>query len=52
VPERALTDVEVRNLITAFQESLGYPFEMEVRQVAEIPRSASYKFEDFVSEIV
>jgi phenylacetate-CoA ligase len=52
VPERALTDAEVGNLIAAFQGSLGYPFEMELRQVAEIPRSASYKFEDFVSEIV
>jgi len=51
VAARALTDRERKELIAALQGCLGHPFAMEVRELAVIPRSASYKFEDFVSEI-
>jgi len=51
VAERGLTEQEKNSLIAALQGCLGHPFAMEVRQLAEIPRSASHKFEDFVSEI-
>ena len=51
VMERALSPDETAKLVAVLQESLGYPFEMEVREVAEIPRSPSYKFEEFISEI-
>ena len=49
--QAAAIDAAVRD-VAALQGCLGYPFAMEVRELAEIPRSASYKFEDFVSEIV
>lgn len=52
VAPRALTQGEKAALVAALQTCLGHPFRMEVREVAEIPRSASFKFEDFVSEIV
>jgi phenylacetate-CoA ligase len=52
VAARALTGSEKAALVAALQGCLGYPFRMEVRELAEIPRSASHKFEDFVSEIV
>ena len=52
VPERELSGDEINRLVAALQDSLGHPFVMDVRQVPEIPRSAGYKFEDFISEIV
>jgi phenylacetate-CoA ligase len=52
VAERALTDREKKDLVAALQGCLGHPFAMEVRELVEIPRSAGYKFEDFLSEIV
>jgi phenylacetate-CoA ligase len=51
VAGRVLTDHERKDLVAALQGCLGHPFAMEVRELAEIPRSASHKFEDFVSEI-
>lgn len=51
VAARALSAEEKRKLVAALQGCLGYPFEMEVQELDEIPRHASHKFEDFVSEI-
>jgi len=52
VAGRVLTAHEKDGLVAALQGCLGHPFAMEVRELAEIPRSVSHKFEDFVSEIV
>lgn len=51
VAERALTAGEQARLVEALQGCLGHAFRMPVEQLGEIPRSASHKFEDFVSEI-
>jgi phenylacetate-CoA ligase len=51
VPERALSDGERARLVGAMQDCLGRSFILELREVAEIPRSASLKYEDFISEI-
>lgn len=50
--DRELTQEEKQRLIAALQDCLGHPFEMQVEQFPDIPRSASHKFEDFISEIV
>jgi phenylacetate-coenzyme A ligase PaaK-like adenylate-forming protein len=52
VADRELAPDEKRQLIEALQGCLGHPFEMQVEQFADIPRSATHKFEDFVSDIV
>jgi phenylacetate-CoA ligase len=52
VADRELTPDERRRLIEALQNCLGHPFDMQVEQFQDIPRSATHKFEDFVSEIV
>ena len=49
---RALTAGEKKQLVAALQGCLGHRFAIEVCEFAEIPRSASYKFEDFISENV
>ena len=49
--DRELTPDEKRRLIAALRDCLGYPFEMQIEQFPDIPRSATHKFEDFVSEI-
>ncbi len=51
VAERPLLAQEKSNLINALQKCLGHPFDMDIEELAAIPRNASYKFEDFVSEI-
>ncbi len=51
VAGRALTDQEKKDLVAALRGCLDHPFAMDVRELAEIPRSAGYKFEDFLSEI-
>jgi hypothetical protein len=51
VMDRALTMDDRQRLIGALQDCLGYPFEMQVEQFPEIPRSATHKFEDFISDI-
>ena len=51
VAARPLTQDESRRLIAALQACLGHPFRMTIEQKEEIPRSASHKFEDFISEI-
>ncbi|MGP1678943.1 MAG: phenylacetate--CoA ligase family protein, partial [Burkholderiales bacterium] len=52
VAARALTQAERQDLIAALQACLGYPFRMTIDEVQEIPRMASHKYEDFVSEIL
>lgn len=52
VADRELLADEKRRLVEALQGCLGHPFEMQVEQFADIPRSATHKFEDFISEIV
>ena len=51
VADRELAQQESEELLGALRHCLGHPFAMEFERVPEIPRSASYKFEDFVSEI-
>lgn len=49
VMARDLTDGEAGRLIVALQECLGYPFRITLQRVDVIPRSASQKYEDFIS---
>ena len=42
---------EADRLITALQQSLGYPFQITLRRVAVIPRDAGQKYEDFMSMV-
>jgi phenylacetate-CoA ligase len=51
VMERELTAEEAERLREVAREQLGYPFEIALTRVAEIPRSPGGKFEDFVSEL-
>jgi phenylacetate-CoA ligase len=52
VAERVLNEGEKVKLVSALQNCLGHPFNMSVRELADIPRAASHKFEDFISEVV
>jgi phenylacetate-CoA ligase len=52
VSERALSGSEEQNMIAAIHLGLGYPFEITLSRVEEIPRLPSMKFEDFVSHVV
>ena len=47
---RDLQGDEARELISALRRSLGYPYEFAFVRMDSIPRSASGKYEDFVSE--
>lgn len=51
VASRPLGPEEEKNLAAAFQESLGYKFRITFEYLGEIPRSANFKYEDFVSEV-
>ncbi len=42
---------QTRKMDDVLQESLGYPFKINYRYVDDIPRSASGKYEDFMSEL-
>lgn len=46
-----LTSEEAERLIAYVRETLEYPGQLRVRMVAEIPRSASGKYEEFRSEL-
>jgi phenylacetate-coenzyme A ligase PaaK-like adenylate-forming protein len=52
VTGRALTVGEEQEFLAALAGCLGHPFAMELERVDEIPRSASHKFEDFISEVI
>lgn len=45
--ERELTEDEIHRLGAHFRSYLGHPFRVQWRFVAEIPRNAGLKFEDF-----
>jgi len=49
VMPRALAGTEGERLTAAFQQCLGYPFRITLRQVNDIPRNPGQKYEDFVS---
>lgn len=49
--DQALTPEQQQRFIHALQQSLGYPFEIELRHVQQIERRASCKYEDFISLI-
>lgn len=51
VVERPLSEAEETALRTWVQQRLDYPFELTLNYFDNIPRSASGKFEDFVSEL-
>ena len=51
VTSRSLTADELVRLQQVFAEMLCYPHEIVVEPVADIPRQANSKFEDFVSEL-
>lgn len=51
VASRSLTSAETRQLQETFVEMLCFPHEIVVDEVAEIPRQANAKFEDFVSQV-
>jgi len=46
-----LTGDQKRTLTKILQEGLGYPFAIEISEVDGIARSASGKFEDFISRV-
>lgn len=49
--ERELTDIEKENLVEWIVNKLDHPFTVEFSFMDEIPRSASGKYQDFISEI-
>ena len=51
VAPRPLTRAEEEMLSATLLQSLGYPYEMTVVRVENIPRSAAGKFEDFIREV-
>jgi phenylacetate-CoA ligase len=51
VASRPLTPDEIVRLQQAFADMLCFPHRIVVDQVAEIPRQANNKFEDFLSEL-
>jgi phenylacetate-CoA ligase len=51
VTARALTSEEEQAVRQRIQSRLPVPFEVRFVYVSEIPRSASGKFEDFMSEV-
>jgi phenylacetate-CoA ligase len=51
VASRSLTSAETRQLQETFAGMLGFPHTIVVDEVAEIPRQANAKFEDFVSQL-
>lgn len=51
VSDRPLTDKEEGQLIKVLQEQLGYPFSITLKYLDKIERSASNKYEDFISEL-
>ena len=48
---RSVTPEEQAALIRWVQEKFGYPFDVTVTRLDELPRSASGKLQDFVSRI-
>lgn len=51
VVERALTVEEEAQVVGIIRQKLGYPFEVALTYSAELPRSPSGKFEEFISEL-
>lgn len=51
VIDQPLTPEQQQRFIRALQESLGYPFEIELRHVQQIERGANCKYEGFISLI-
>lgn len=51
VAETPLTASETRQLSEALVECLGHPFQFSFQYFDQIPRSANFKYEDFISEI-
>lgn len=51
VMPRELTASEREQFISIMQESFGHPFDVTITYCREIPRGASGKYEDFVSEV-
>jgi phenylacetate-CoA ligase len=51
VVERALSSVEESSVLEIVRHALGYPFDIHVVYMTVLPRSASGKFEEFISEI-
>jgi len=49
VTTRPMTAEERQFFISIAQNSLGYPFEIDITYHSEIPRSAGGKYEDFIS---
>jgi phenylacetate-CoA ligase len=49
VVDGALSATQRVGLIEAIRRGLGHPFAITIREVAEIPRSAGGKFEEFIS---
>lgn len=51
VAERPLTSDEAAMFVHRLRERLGHPFDIAVCYMEHIPRAASGKYEDFISEI-
>ncbi|MDA0766867.1 MAG: phenylacetate--CoA ligase family protein [Verrucomicrobia bacterium] len=51
VVETPLTHTQEEKLIALIQSSLGFPFEIELEYLPEIPRSKSGKYEVFLCEV-
>lgn len=49
--ERPLSAGEKQGMVKAIQEALGYPFEVDMLMVEDIPRPANMKIEDIVSDV-
>lgn len=51
VSDKQLSTEEERPFIAVLQECLGYPFRITLQYLERIERNASYKYEDFISEV-
>ena len=48
---RPLNDMETDELTRLFQQKMGEPFKISIRQVEHLQRSAGGKYEEFISEL-
>jgi phenylacetate-CoA ligase len=51
VRHQPFTEAEIDRLTRFLQQTLGYPFDIDIRCVESIPRSGTGKFEDFICQV-
>jgi phenylacetate-CoA ligase len=51
VVDRPLSEIECKSLVGIVQQALGYPFEICLNYLSEIPRGPGGKFEEFLADL-